>query len=211
MNLLAFSRVQTPANHPTVDTIAARLRASYALFKAAADKQVKLFGTPAQLREYIGNPIFADGPPGRIDPLEFSNDALALSYLGSSAIGAEKAVARYAEDAVCPEAVKWFDVVVGKKSLARWIEATIQPPPPSRKGGRPPAFDWPKIEAEALRLVLHHGEFSADDPEWNAQARLEEALLNFCAEEFKREPAIPTVRKRIQGWLKAWREKRQDG
>ena len=34
----------------------------------------------------------------------------------------------------------------------------------------------------------HHGEFSPDDPEWNAQARLEEAIADFCQDKFKKAP-----------------------
>jgi hypothetical protein len=47
---------------------------------------------------------------------------------------------------------------------------------PKGKGGRPPKFDRAVVAAEVHRLMVHHGEFSADDPEWNGQARLIEAL-----------------------------------
>jgi hypothetical protein len=36
----------------------------------------------------------------------------------------------------------------------------------------------------------NHGPFSADDPEWDAQARLEEKLLKFCYDKTGREPSI---------------------
>jgi hypothetical protein len=49
-------------------------------------------------------------------------------------------------------------------------------PLPKGKGGRPPKLDRNAAAAEVSRLMEHHGEFSADDPDWNAQARLIEAL-----------------------------------
>ena len=46
-----------------------------------------------------------------------------------------------------------------------------------RKGGRPTAVDWDVVKNEAIRLLNYHGEFGSDSPNWNAQARLEEALV----------------------------------
>lgn len=47
---------------------------------------------------------------------------------------------------------------------------------PKGKGGRPRKFDQDAVAAEVRRLMDHHGEFSTDDPDWNAQIRLVEAV-----------------------------------
>jgi hypothetical protein len=44
------------------------------------------------------------------------------------------------------------------------------------------------MEAKTYQLMGYHGPFSADDPVWDAQARLEEKLLKFCYDKTGREP-----------------------
>ena len=51
---------------------------------------------------------------------------------------------------------------------------------PPRKRGAPPKYPWDDMEAKTYQLMGYHGPFSADDPVWDAQARLEEKLLKFC-------------------------------
>jgi hypothetical protein len=77
---------------------------------------------------------------------------------------------------------------------------------PANKGGRPPAVDWAVVEAEAIRLMDYNGEFGADAPKWNAQARLEEQLEHFCQTKFNVTPSDSTLRHRIKPWLARWRE-----
>jgi hypothetical protein len=63
----------------------------------------------------------------------------------------------------------------------------------SARRGRPPAYDWSgAIQKFAEKLMDYHGEFSQDDPKWNAQARLEEAITN----EFSPEKSA------VRDWLK---------
>jgi hypothetical protein len=75
--------------------------------------------------------------------------------------------------------------------------------------GRKPDFDWQIIETEALSLMDQHGDFTADDPKWNAQARLEEALKDFCQRKWQREPSTTQLRSRLPRWLAAWRERKR--
>jgi hypothetical protein len=79
-----------------------------------------------------------------------------------------------------------------------------------RRVGRPPKYDWDAIEHKAMELMCHHGEFSNDDPDWNAQACLERALLEFCSHKFGSEPSLSTLRdpKHIPRWLFTWHTKR---
>jgi hypothetical protein len=75
----------------------------------------------------------------------------------------------------------------------------------ANRGGRPPAVDWTVVKSEMLRLMDYHQDFGADSPEWNARARLEEALRNFCAKKFKTTPVNSTIQSHIQPWLADWR------
>jgi hypothetical protein len=72
-------------------------------------------------------------------------------------------------------------------------------------GGRPPAVDWAVVKAEFLRLMEHHSDFSADDPEWNAIERLYDSLHGFCSARFGREVARTTLQDHVTPWLAEWR------
>jgi hypothetical protein len=75
-----------------------------------------------------------------------------------------------------------------------------------KKQGRPPNINWGIVEAEVFRLMDHHDEFSPDDPEWNAQARLEEAIREFINRQFGIDDvAESTIRHRIKSSLDNWR------
>ncbi len=74
-----------------------------------------------------------------------------------------------------------------------------------RKGGRPTAVDWDVVKKEAIRLLNYHGEFGSDSPNWNAQARLEEALEDYCETKFGTRPARSTLQGHVPPWLVEWR------
>jgi hypothetical protein len=74
---------------------------------------------------------------------------------------------------------------------------------PKGKGGRPPKFDQAAVGAEVQRLMDHNSEFSTDDPDWNAQARLIEALR----EKFG-EASDSTFEEYIKEPLADWRAQR---
>jgi hypothetical protein len=77
--------------------------------------------------------------------------------------------------------------------------------PEKAKRGAKPKYSWDLIETEFRRLMDHHGDFDVSDPEWDAQARLEEALNEFCQKAWQREPSPSTLRERLPGWLAVWR------
>jgi hypothetical protein len=79
---------------------------------------------------------------------------------------------------------------------------------PRQKPGPKPDFEWGEIETKCYDLMDYHGEFTLDDPEWDCQARLETALMNFCEETWGRRPAPSTLRERLPNWLSAWRERK---
>jgi hypothetical protein len=77
-------------------------------------------------------------------------------------------------------------------------------------GGRPPVVNWEMVEGEVFRLMEHNGEFSDDDPDWNAQARLEEAIADFCETTFSVRPGETTIRERIREPLERWKQSRSE-
>jgi hypothetical protein len=75
-------------------------------------------------------------------------------------------------------------------------------------GGRRPVVDWKMVREEVFRLMDYHGEFSDNDPEWNAQARLEEAIADFCENKLKRHVGGTAIRENIRESLERWRQSR---
>jgi hypothetical protein len=103
------------------------------------------------------------------------------------------------------------DVRVCEETLSRRIAGICTPAVPRaeekrrRKGGRRPVADWAALKAEAIRLMEYHGNFIPGDRAWNAQARLETALLKFSKTRFGIEPAPSTLREKIGPWLCEWK------
>jgi hypothetical protein len=101
------------------------------------------------------------------------------------------------------------EIQISKDDLLDWLNRQPfekrQAMPPARRGGRPPAVDWNVMRSEALRLMDHHGNFSADDPEWSAVERLYDALQHFCNSKFGREVGRTTLQEHVTPWLSEWR------
>jgi hypothetical protein len=95
-----------------------------------------------------------------------------------------------------------------------WIFATLQSVGEVLKqpGGRSPGFDWQIIKKEAIRLMNEYGDFAPNKPKWNAQARLEERLLDFCQDKWEREPSSSRLRSKnyLPSWLADWRRENPD-
>jgi hypothetical protein len=81
-------------------------------------------------------------------------------------------------------------------------------PVPKKRGPRF-KFDWSTIESEARRLLDRHGDFSPHKRGWDAQARLESALQEFCSEKYDKEPSLTQIRTHVGKWLSAWRNARK--
>ncbi|MET4034446.1 hypothetical protein ABIB94_008353 [Bradyrhizobium sp. JR7.2] len=94
------------------------------------------------------------------------------------------------------------EVFVRRQGLDDLLETIVVPRSgAAAKGGRPLKLSRIAVAAEVTRLMDHHGEFSPDDPEWNAQARLREALIRKFG-----EAAPSTVDEYIKEPLAAWRK-----
>jgi hypothetical protein len=87
-------------------------------------------------------------------------------------------------------------------------QAAAQKARPGVKRGAKPKFHWDILEMEARRLMDYHGDFHAGDLEWNAQARLEEVLLQFHRDKWGTEPGIASLRIKIAKWLPTWRREK---
>ena len=106
------------------------------------------------------------------------------------------------------ESVTFVGVTAHRESLRRWLAELAGKPVPKKRGPRS-KFDWGAIEGEAIPLMNQHGDFSSDKQNWNAQARLEDKLFEFCLDKFGREPGQTQMRKHVRGWLTHWRANRK--
>jgi hypothetical protein len=84
--------------------------------------------------------------------------------------------------------------------LLDWLDRHHPKSRKGHRGGRPPAYDWTAIKNAVIELMDENGDFSIDDPTWNAQARLE-AVLN---DKFGVEKSA--LRVRLPNVLKDWRK-----
>ena len=69
--------------------------------------------------------------------------------------------------------------------------------------GRKPKFDWSAAKSEAKKLMDYHGPFSPDDPAWNCQARLEEAIKKHFEKRLGPDavPSESMIRQKASQWL----------
>ncbi len=201
VKMLAFAQMDPPAEVSEVERLTKRMQAADALFAAARDERVKIFGTRKK-----------DQSRGRIAPEEFDNHAPTLSPQNESAIGARFVAENHADQGGHPDGVKWSDMSVEREDLGDWLGKLTTEASKARgmkgSGGRPNAVDWTVVKLEALRLMDHHGDFMPGDKAWNAQARAEILLVKYCKERFGKEPGESTLRERIPGWLTEWRDKK---
>jgi hypothetical protein len=97
-----------------------------------------------------------------------------------------------------------------------WREGHEVTSPPAgaksnKRRGRTFTYDQQLVRGELFRLMDCHDDFTPADRAWNCQARLEEALADFCEKKFGKRPAISTLRDRISPLLIEWHEKKRAG
>ena len=203
--LLAFGPDLTPMGLNAIQESAARFRTGLALIDAARDRKVTLFGLATYGRP-SQNGSGAVTPLLKIEPEFLANATLVIDG-APDWIGPTRFADEYPERGQATESVDFVDVVVHRESLRRWLTHLAGRPAP-RKRGPKFRFDWSAIEREAIRLLDKHGDFSPRNKSWNAQARLESKLLEFCSRHFRREPSQTQLRDHLGRWLTAWRQKR---
>jgi hypothetical protein len=206
VELLAFGRDRLPIGLSFIDEHAARLSAGLALMRAGKEAKVTLCGNATfRLPEFPGG-IAPAAMLGKIEPRELADMTLvvdgARDWLGPTQFANE-----YPEIGQGRNSVSFVSVKVQRESLRRWL-AELSGKASSKKRGPRDAYPWKEMEAKLIQLMDYHGDFSTDDPEWNAQARLEEKLTAFCEEECRRSPSVSQLRTRIRPWLATWRSAR---
>lgn len=98
-------------------------------------------------------------------------------------------------------------LLFSKDDLLDWLnrqapeqKPSAVPSPTARRSGRPPAYDWQAIQKAVVELMDENGDFSVDDPDWNVQARLEEALNDRFG------VGTSALRERLPKFLIDWRK-----
>ena len=97
-----------------------------------------------------------------------------------------------------------------ERTVAEPLADSAKPAAAPHPGGRPPVVNWSMVGEEVFRLMDDNSEFTVDDPEWNAQARLEEAIADFCQNKFKKHPGETTIKDNIREPLERWRQSRSE-
>jgi hypothetical protein len=204
VDLLAFGPDRLPIGLNNVEENAARLSAGLALMHAGKEAKVTLCGQATfRLPEFPGG-IAPVAMLRKIDPTELADMTLvidgACDWLGPTRFADE-----YPEIGQGTDSVTFVGVTVHRESLRRWLSELVGKPSEKKRGPKL-KFDWSAIEQEAYRQMQEHGDFTAANPSWNAQARLEEKLQEFHDERFGVELGMSQLRIRIGQWLTIWRQ-----
>jgi hypothetical protein len=204
VDLLAFGPDRLPIGLTAVEENAARFRAGLALMDAARNMKITMCGHAAFRMPHFGNGLSPVGTLWKIEPDAFADQTLVIDG-GRDWIGPATFADGFPERGQATDSVKIVGVTIHRESLRRWLNDLAGRPAP-RKRGPKLKFDWNVIEGEARRLFDQHGDFSPDKLKWNAQARLESKLLEFCVREFGKEPGMTQTRAHIRNWLTLWRK-----
>jgi hypothetical protein len=121
-------------------------------------------------------------------------------------LGPKRFANEYPEIGQGKDSVSFADVTVHRESIRRWF-VELSGKASEKKRGPKFKFDWTAIEQEAFRLMQKYGDLHPTKPHWNAKARLETKLLEFCARQFDDEPGPTQLRANIGKWLSIWDKK----
>jgi hypothetical protein len=206
VDLLAFGPGWLPIGLAFLYEHAAQLRAGLALVRAAADAKLTLCGSKTYRLPKLRSGIAPPSEMRKLEPGELGGMTLVLDG-ARDWLGPKEFADQYPEIGQAPESVRFAGVTVQRESLKGWL--ALLSGKASKKRGPRPAYPWQKIKAKLTELMDYHGDFSPDDREWNAQARLEEKLTAFCEGECRRSPSLSQLRAQIAPWLAAWRDARK--
>jgi hypothetical protein len=206
VDLLAFGPGRLPIGLNSLEEHATRLRAGLALVRAAKDTKVIFFGKATFRLPQSPGQIAPPSALRKLEPTELAGMTLVIDG-ARDWLGPKEFADQYPEIGQATNSVRFAGVTVQRESLGRWLAGLSGKT--SKKRGPRPAYPWQKIEARLVQLMDYHGDFSADDPEWNAQARLEDKLMEFCEAECQRSPSPSQLRAQIKPRLAAWRNTRK--
>jgi hypothetical protein len=208
VQLLAFGPSRSPAGLSAIDSHAATLCAGLALMHAARDTKVTLLAREASQHLDIQYAVQTSGPLRKIRSEELADITMVIDG-APNWLGPSRFADGYPEAGHAAESVRFADVRVLRDKLHGWLKDLSGKP--TKKRGRKEAFPWAKLEQETFRLMEYHDDFSADDPTWSSQAKLEEKLLEYCVKLCGREPGRSTLRGRLGPWLNNWRSNKTSG
>ena len=207
VDLLAFGPDLVAFGLNVIEEMVARFCAGLALVQAAKNAKVTFCGHRTfRLAQYPGG-LAPVSQLFKIDPESCVDLALVIDGPGDW-LGPTRFADEYTVCGQDKESVTFVGVTAHRESLRRWLAELAGKPVPTKRGPRS-KFDWGAIEGEAIRLMNQHGDFSSDKQNWNAQARLEDKLFEFCLDKFGREPGQTQMRKHVGGWLTLWRANRK--
>jgi hypothetical protein len=167
---------------------------------------VTLFGQAASRLPHILGGYAADGPLRKVEPSELAGVTLVIDGAGDW-LGPTQFADNYAEMGNAKMSVSFAGVTILRESLREWHSELSGKT--SKKRGPKPRYDWEALKQEAFRLLATRGDFDSSKPDWNAQARLEEELLNWCDAQSKPAPARTRLKDHIRQWLTGWRQKKK--
>jgi hypothetical protein len=200
---LAFGAALMPIGLDPRAANVKRFSAGLAFLAAAAEGKVSIYGhSTFRLPNFPGG-VAPFATLRKIEPADLNDMTLVIDG-APDWIGPQKFGDEFPERGHARESVAFAGVGVHNGSLRRWLGEIGNRPAPQKRG-RKAKFDWAAIEAEARRLMEYNGEFSPDDPDWDAQARLESALLEFCTLKWDYEPSKTQLRSYLLVWLSNWR------
>jgi hypothetical protein len=188
VDLLAFGLDLLPIGLNNVEENAARLSAGLALMHAGKEAKVTLCGQATFRLPEFPSGIAPVAMLRKIDPTELADMTLAIDgerdWLGPMRFADE-----YPEIGQGKDSVSFAGIKVHRESFRRWL-VELSGKTSEKKRGRRDAYPWKKIEAKLIQLMDYHGAFTADDAEWNSQAKLEKELMAFCEKECGRSPSL---------------------
>ena len=95
-------------------------------------------------------------------------------------------------------------VLLSTSNFQKWLEQhrASRHSYVARRGAKA-KFDWAAAQEQFRSLMKHHGPLSSDDPEWNAQARIEEAIEKYFEKQLGPDamPSKSMIRKNVSQWL----------
>jgi hypothetical protein len=188
-----------------IEENAARFRAGLALMIAAEESKVTLCGHATFRLPRCPGGIAPVSMLAKIEPKFLADMTLVIDGAGDW-LGPTRFADEYPEIGQGTNSVSFVGVTVHRESLRQWL-AELSGKASEKKRGPKFKYDWISIGQEANRLMNEHGDFAATKRHWDAQARLERQLLEFCARQFDAEPGLTQLRAHIGKWLSVWHEK----
>jgi hypothetical protein len=180
-----------------LDDVLADLQKLFGLSRGAAENKLRQICASGDVRMY--------DPAARAHGDTFRAFEAPGAYVHGCDIGSELPIGLLVNEA---DFDWWLDR--NAQMMVGSAPKPVRSPSSQSKGGRKRLLAKQVITAEISRLMDYHGPFSTDDPDWNAQARLEEKIKAFAAERIGEEPGENTVRSWVKQGLASYRAMRTE-